>query len=154
MSSWYDGARQATLLELARHGDESLDERGQLLARDAPAPGVGARASVGEDPARGDQGRFVGGLQLGDRREVGVVEDPVREIELGLDVRLVGARAEVAGVAARAEQQAERLREDRLPRPGLARDRVQARRDRQLGVADEDEVLDAEAAQGYEKTSL
>ncbi len=148
------GAGKTALLELARHGDQPLDERGQLLARDAAAPGVGARAPVGEDPPRGDQTRFLCGLELGDRGEVGIVEDPVGEVELGLDVRLLRSRSEVAGVAPGAEEQAERLGEDRLPRPGLARDRVQAGRHRELGVADEHEVLDAEAAEGYEKTSL
>ena len=43
------GPRQAALLELARHGDQPLHERRQLLAGNAPAPGVGARATVGED---------------------------------------------------------------------------------------------------------
>src|SRR5581483_1510545 len=50
-------------------------------------------------------------------------------------------------VAAGAEQQADRLREDRLAGARLAGDRVQARGEAQLRVADEDEILDAEAAQ-------
>ena len=104
--------------------------------------------------ARRDETRLTLRLQLGDRLEIGVVEDPVRQVELGLDVRLLGPRPEVAGVAARAEQEPERLREDRLPRAGLAGDRVQAGHDGQLRVADEHEVLDAEASQRYENTSL
>ena len=46
-----------------------------------------------------------------------------------------------------AEQQADRLREDRLARAGLAGDRVQPGRELELGLADEDEVLDAQSAQ-------
>ena len=46
-----------------------------------------------------------------------------------------------------AEQQPDRLREDRLPRAGLAGDRVQPGRELELGLADEDEVLDAQATQ-------
>ena len=68
-----------------------------------------------------------------------------REIELRLDVRLLAGRADERVVALRAEEQAERLREDRLAGAGLARDRVQPGRELELGLADEDEVLDAEA---------
>jgi hypothetical protein len=141
------GPREAPLLELAGHGDEALDERGQVLARDRPPPGVGARAPVGEDPAGGDEALLPGGPELGDRFQLGVVEDAVGEVELGLDVGLLRAGPEVAGVAGRAEQEPDRLGEDRLPGPGLPGDRVQAGREREVGVADEDEVLDAEAAE-------
>ena len=41
------------------------------------------------------------------------------------------------------EQQPDRVREDRLPRSRLAGDRVQARVELELGLADQDEVLDA-----------
>jgi hypothetical protein len=148
------GPGKPALLELPGHRHQPLDERRQLLARHVAPPGVGARAPVGEHTAGGHEGRFALGPQLRDRGQVGVVEDPVREVQLGLDVRLGRARAQVAGVAARPEQEAERLREDRLSRAGLAGDGVQAGREREIRVADEDEVLDAEAAQGYENTSL
>ncbi len=71
------GPREAPLLELARHGDQPLHERGQLLAGNAAAPRVGAGPAVGEDAPRGDEARLAFGLQLGDRLEIGVVEDPV-----------------------------------------------------------------------------
>src|SRR5207248_4558306 len=41
----------------------------------------------------------------------------------------------------------DRLREDRLAGPGLARDRVQARPELEFGLADQDQVLDAQPAQ-------
>jgi hypothetical protein len=139
---------------LPRHGDQSLDERGQLLARDVPPPRVGARPPVGEDAPRRHEGRLAGGAQLRDRGQIRVVENPVREIELGLDVRLLRAGPQIAGVAACTEQEAERLRQDRLARAGLAGDGVEARREAELRLADEDEVLDAQAAKRYENTSL
>src|SRR2546426_590386 len=68
----------------------------------------------------------------------------VREVEFRLDVCLVTGGADVRVVALCAEQEAECLREDRLPGAGLARDRVQPGRELELGLADEDEVLDTE----------
>ncbi len=50
----------------------------------------------------------------------------------------------VRQVLFRAEQQPDCLREDRLPRTGLTGDRIQPRRQVELGLADEDEVLDAQ----------
>src|SRR5205814_1894380 len=42
-------ARKTPLLELARHREQALADAGDVLARDAPPPRVGARAAVGED---------------------------------------------------------------------------------------------------------
>ena len=78
--------------------------------------------------------------------ELLVVEEARRQVELGLDVGLVAVRPDERGVAARAEQEPDRLREDRLAGAGLAGDRVQPGRELELGLADEDEVLDAEPA--------
>src|SRR5205823_3780495 len=61
-------------------------------------------------------------------------------------VRLVRARADERRVALRAEQESDRLREDRLARSGLARDRAEPGGGLELGLADQDEVLDAEPA--------
>ena len=72
---------------------------------------------------------------------------PSGRSKLRLDVRLGRARPEVAGIPGRAEQEPDRLGEDRLARPGLPGDRVQARPEAQVGLADEDEVLDAQAAE-------
>ena len=138
-------AGEPSLLELAGHRQEPLDERGQILARDGASPGVGARAAVGEDAARGDEAFLARRPQLRDRLEPWVVEDPIRQVELGLDVGLLGAGAKVRRVPGRAEEEADRLSEDRLPRAGLAGDGVQARSEREVRLADEDEALDAQA---------
>ncbi len=138
---------EAALLELARHGQEPLDESRQVLARHGPPPGVGAGAPVREDAAGGHQALLPRRPQLGDRLELRVVEKPVRKIELGLDIGLLGPGPEIGGIARSAEEKADRLRQDRLPGPRLAGDRVQARRERQVRLADEDEALDAEAAE-------
>ena len=69
----------------------------------------------------------------------------LRQPELGLDVGLLAGRADERLVALRAEQETDRLREDRLARTGLAGDRVQPGRELELGLPDEHEVLDSES---------
>ena len=74
--------REAPLLELPRHRDHALDRGGDVLARGRAAPGVRARAPVAEDAPRDEQRVLVLGPQLGELVEL------VRQVELGLDVRL------------------------------------------------------------------
>ena len=83
------------------------------------------------------------GLELEQRQDVVLLERAGRRLELGLDVRIGALRAHERGVPTRSEQQPDGLREDRLPRAGLTGDRVQTRSELELGLADEDEVLDA-----------
>ena len=99
------GPGEAALLELPGHGEKPLDERRQVLPRDGAAPGVRARAPVGEDAPRRHEALLPGRPQLGDRLQLGLVEHALREVELGLDVRLLRPRAEVGGVPGRAEQE-------------------------------------------------
>ena len=132
--------REPPLLELPGHRDRALRGRGHVLARRRSAPRVRARAPVAEDPARDDERVLAGGLELGERF-------PRLGVELGLDVRLVAGRPDHGGVRAAAEQKADRLGEDRLACAGLARDRVQAGSELELGLADQDEVLDTQASQ-------
>ena len=96
-----------------------------------------------EDAARDDERLLVLGPELARARS-----ELVRKVELRLDVRLGAAAGPTnAVVALRAEEQPDRLREDRLPRARLARDRVQPGRELELGLPDEHEVLDAESAE-------
>ncbi len=50
---------EATLLELARHGDQALGGCGQVLPRDGAAPCVGPRPAVAEHAACEDETRLV-----------------------------------------------------------------------------------------------
>ena len=72
---------------------------------------------------------------------------PSGEVELGLDVGLLRPGPRYAASPGAPEEEPDRLRQDRLAGAGLARDRVQARREGEVGLADEDEALDAEAAE-------
>src|SRR5581483_11016178 len=111
--------RDAPLLELSRHRDDALDGRGDVLPRGGSPPRVRARAPVREDAPGHDERVLVLGPQLAELVEL------CRKIELRFDVRLLAGRADEALAALRAEEQPERLREDRLPRAGLAGDRVE-----------------------------
>jgi hypothetical protein len=139
-------SREAALLELAGHGEEPLDEARQVFARDRPPPRVRPRAAVREHAARGDQTLLARRPQLGDRMQGGVFEDPVGKVELRLDVGLVCTRPKVRGVARNAEEETDRLRQDRLAGAGLPGDRVQPPRECEVRLPDEDEAFDAETA--------
>ena len=139
------GPREPALLELPGHRQQLLGCGGEVLARHRATPGVGAGPPVREDAPREDEAGLVLGCQLGERPELLGLEEPGRRFELGLDIGLARARPNRGGVALRTEQETEGLREDRLARAGLPRDRVQPRCRSQVGLADEHEVLDAEA---------
>jgi hypothetical protein len=137
--------REPALLELAGHRDQPFGRGGEVLARDRAPPRVRARAAVAEDAPRQHEARLVLRRQLGERGELVVVEEAVRDVELGLDVGLAARRADDAGVALRAEEEADGLGQDRLPRARLAGDRGQAGSGSQLAVANQHEVLDPQA---------
>ena len=136
--------RQPALFELPRHRQQTLACGGQILASGASPPGVRARASVGEHPPGQHQTVLTLGPQVGQRFEALLLEQAGGDVELRLDVGLFGSGAEVGRVPLGSEEEADRLREDRLARAGLAGDRVQPGRGREIGLADQHEVLDAQ----------
>ena len=140
------GAREPPLLELAGHRDQPLGDGGDVVPRRRAAPGVGARTAVGEHTARDHEPFLVLGAQLRKTFEL-LLEHSVGHVELRLDIGLLPVRADESRVSASSEQEADRLSEDGLAGAGLARDRVQPGSELELGLADEDQVLDAQAAQ-------
>ena len=68
----------------------------------------------------------------------------VRQLEHALDVRLLGAGPDDAGARPAAEQQIERVGQHGLARTGLPRQDVEPWREAQLGLLDQQEVLDPE----------
>ena len=139
--------RQTPLLELARHGDQALDESGEVLARYRPAPCVRACAAVGENPAGGHQTVLPGWAKLRDGLEFLLREYVSRKVELGFHIGLLGAGSQVAGVAWRSQEKSDCLGEDRLAGAGLPGHSVQTGAEGEIRLPDEDEVLDAEAAE-------
>ena len=136
---------ETALLELARHRDQALGSGCEILAGDGAPPRVCARAAVAEDAPGEHETGLVLRRQLGQPAELVVVEEPVRDVELGLDVRLGACGADDARIALGPEQQSDCLRQDRLAGARLARDRGQPGSRREDAVANEDEVLDAQA---------
>ena len=140
------GPREPTLLELPRHRDQPLRRGREILARDRTPPRVRPGAAVSEHAAREDEARLVLRPQLRESLRTTLLEEPVRHVELRLDVRLARGRPDRAGIALDAEQEPDRLGEDRLARPGLAAEDVEPGGQLELHLANEDEVLDPEAA--------
>ena len=70
--------RDSALLELAGHGEQPLDKRGEILARDGSTPGVGPGASVAEDAARGYETLFACGAEIRNRFETLFLEKLIR----------------------------------------------------------------------------
>jgi hypothetical protein len=131
--------RSDALVALHRPASEEQGEqaRKRLAFDELLALQVGlARRREGRDEERAPA--------LGEPGELLLVEEAVGHVELGLDVRLVPVRAHRRRIRTGAEEQPDRLSEDRLARTRLARDGVQPRREREVRLADEDEVLDAE----------
>ena len=139
--------REPPLLELAGHRDQPLGDRRNVIARRGAPPGVGPCSAVGEDSAREDETLLALRPELREHVEGFLLQEPVREVELGLDICLLAAGSDQRRIASRAQEQADRLREDRLSGPGLAGDGVEPRSELELGLADQDQVLDAQAAQ-------
>ncbi len=137
--------REPPLLELARHGDHPLDGGADVLACRRAAPRIRARAPVAEDAAGDEQRVLVLGPELDERLQL--LRVVLEQVELRLDVRLRPGRADERIVALRPEQEPDRLGQDRLPRTGLAGDRVEPGRELQLRLPDQHEVLDAQPSQ-------
>ena len=136
------GSGEPSLLELARHRDQPLDSCSDVLARDSATPRISPRAPVAEHAARDHEARLAVRAKLGDTGQLVLVEEALRDVELGLDIGLGTVAADRRGVRARSQQEPDGLREDRLARTGLARDGVEAGVEGQLRLADENEILD------------
>ena len=91
------------LLELAGHRDQPLGGGREVLARDGPAPRVGARAPVREHPPRDHQAWLVLRRELGESGELFVLEESFRQVELGFDVGFAGGGPDRPGITLRAE---------------------------------------------------
>ena len=104
------------------------------------------RPSVNTRRARTTPGSS-SGRNAAKRLEPGVVEEPVPDVELGLDVRLPRSRPNRGGVTLDAEEEPDRLGKDRLSGACFSTEDVQARPQLELDLTNEDEVLDPEASQ-------
>ena len=127
------------VLVLAVEGDERLGELAQIGHRRGAAVDERARAALRADAPREDDL-----LRVLRQALAQLAAQRVRQLEHALDVRLLGAGPDDAGPRPAAEQQIERVGQHRLARAGLPRQDVEPRREAQLGLLDQQEVLDAE----------
>ena len=141
------GTRKPALGELPGERKQPLGRCDEVVAGNAATPRVGARAPVLRHAPGDHEPGLVGGPQVAERLEAVLVEEPVGDVELCLDIRLGARRADGGPVALRAEQEADRLRDDGLAGAGLARQRHQPGIKLELRLADQDEILDPQSPQ-------
>ncbi len=136
------GDRQLAVLVLAEEGDQAPAQRLQVGRRGAAPGDEGAGSPARRDPP--SQHHLVGvlGEALGELGQLRVVEQAGGQVEDALDPGLGGTRPHDPRFRLAAHQQVERVRQHRLPRPGLPGDRVQARAQPQFGPVDQQKVLD------------
>ena len=131
-SSWYDGPRQAPLLELARHRDRAARSRrrGPRGRRRGPrrTPACGRRANTRRASTSPGSSS---GRSSASAASSSSSKKPSGDVELGLDVRLVAARRRRRRRRPCAPSSSPiAWVEDRLAGAGLARERGEARAER------------------------
>src|SRR5438128_5890391 len=139
------GNRELAMLVLPVEANESGADLPHLAHGDRAPVQVRARAAIRAHPP-------------GQHQLLGAWREPLADARLerrltllqsedALHVRLLSARPHDARARATPQQQIERVSEHRLAGPGLAREHVQARRQAQLGLLYQQQVLDAQLAQ-------
>ncbi len=131
---------QGLRLVLAVQVDEQPPDLGEHAGGHRRAVGPRPRAPAGGDLAL-EHHRVLVDLDAALVEQAGQVVAP-GDVERPLDRRPVGARADQVGARPLAEEQPERADDDRLPRPGLAREHVEAAGEREGERLDDREVLD------------
>ncbi len=133
-------------LVLRDHADEALARRLERRPRGRAPADERLPAAVRPEPAGEDEAVLVFRHEVADA-VVRRLLDVRGQVELRLDVRLRGMRADEPRVARGAEHEPERAREHGLAGAGLARQHRQPGAEPEVGRADQDEVLDGESAQ-------
>ena len=131
------------MLVLAVERQQPATEPLEVGERRRAAAHICPRAAVGPDTAR--EHDLVGAV--GDQLGVG---DLGRDREHALDIGLLSPGAHHAAPRAAAEQQVERVRQQRLAGPRLAGQHVQPRGEPQLGAIHQQQVLDPEFVEHQE----
>ena len=138
------GQGEAPMLVLAEEGHEAAAERGQIGSRGRTPADERARAPVLPHPPGQRQLVAVVSDQVGQVGQLGLLQQPGRQLEHALDVGLGGARADDSGPGLATKQQVERVREHGLAGARLAGDRREPAAGAKLGPLDQEQVLDAQ----------
>jgi hypothetical protein len=134
-------------LVLRRDLEQPLAQRLEVAARARPPPHQRPAAAAREQPPGDDERVLAVGAQAGHRLELRPVEEPVGQLELGLDVGLLAVRAHEPRRRLRAREQPDGLGQHRLARARLAREHVQTGGGLEVGALDQRQVVDVESEQ-------
>ena len=141
------GKGELAVLVLAVERQQPRPQELQVGGRGRAPGDEGAGAPGGPDaPPKGDLGCAVR-QPLRDLRQLGIVQQPVRDLEGALHPRLLGARPDDLRPRPPAHQQVQRVGQHGLAGSGLAGNRVQAGPQAKLGPLDQEQVLDTQLVQ-------
>jgi len=138
---------QPAVLVLAVEREQPRAERLEVCGVRRTALDEGAGPTAGANAASNDDLLRSIRQPLRELAQLGVVEHPRRNRERALDVCLRGARPDDLRPRPPAQQEVQRVGEDRLPRARLAGDRIEARLEAELGPLDQQQVLDSQLVQ-------
>src|SRR5687768_7721260 len=141
------GQREPPVLVLPEEGHQPPAERGEVGRRRRAPLHEGPRAALSAHPACEDKLVQILSHALAQVRQLRLLQQPRRQLEYALHVRLRRARPHDSRPWLPAQQQIERMRQDRLASPRLARDGRQAVSRPQLGTLDQEQVLYAQLEQ-------
>ncbi len=141
------GQHQPAVLVLPVEGQQPGAERPQVARRRGAPLHEGAGPPRDTDAPSEDDLVGVRGKAPAQLGQLGLGEQLPSKREDTLHVGLIGPGTDDLGARLAAHQQVERVGEDRLPRPGLAGDRVQPACEAELGTLDQQQVLDPQLVQ-------
>src|SRR5918994_2889577 len=147
------GQGELAVLVLTVEGKRAGAQRPQVGRGGRAALHEGARPPRDPDPATEHDLVRARWEPLADLAQPGVVVEPVGKRQDPLHVGLLGAGADDLRPRLAPHQQVDRVREDRLPGPGLAGDRVEAPAEPKLGPLDQEQVLDTQLVQHAARSS-
>ncbi len=136
--------QKAAVVLLSMQLHQRVGKAAQDVAGDAAVVDVGGLAAVGRDRAAEEQLLARGQAAVLQHRAGGMGG---AEVEGGRDLADIGAGADDVGAATPAEDEPERIEQDRLPRPGLSGQDVEAGAEVELQPVDDQDVADVEAAE-------
>ena len=141
------GEREPPVLVLPEEGDHPAAERLKVGRRGGATLHEGARAPLGADPPRQHDLVELLPHALAQIRQLGLLEQPRRQLEHALHVGLRRARPDDARARLAAQQEVERVGEHGLPGTRLPRDRGEPVARPQLRPLDQEQVLYAQLEQ-------
>src|SRR4051794_37263885 len=136
--------RQLAVLVLAVEGEQSAAERLQVRGRCRPALHEGPRPALDAHTAADHDFVLALGQALAELRELVAVEEARWEGKDALHLGLGRARPDDPRTGLPSQEQVQRVCEDGLSGPRLARDDVEAGLETQLRALDQKQVLDSQ----------